>query len=212
MRMVVRGGLACLACAGALWLGLGRSAGAQGAVELSFLREHLEFKLLESEAPGSWPEVLEVSALYAFGNPSGRTHRQQVRYPWPRTREMGPVESIDLRWQPGGEPVALVGRDSSSVSFLLELQPGEEKLLAIQYRQAVRGGRCTYLLTTARSWGRPIQEAQFLLRLPRSFVADSCSLKPDGCRESDGERLCFWKRLEFLPEQDFVIWYRRLEP
>jgi hypothetical protein len=199
-----------------LLLTLGPAApGAAGPPEntLSFLREQLEFRLDLADADSlAWSGSLDVAAFYAFGNPGAQAHSQRIRYPWPRTGEMGPLDWIELRWLPAGNEPVVLGRDSAFVDFQLELAAGEERTLSVRYRQRIRGGRFTYLLTTARSWERPIQEADFLLRMPATLVADSCSLKADACWSRDSENLCSWQRREFHPEQDFVLWYHRAKP
>ena len=186
----------------------------QAPHDLAFVREHLEFRLVPGEGTAlSRPaDLFELTGMYAFRNLGDQPCVRRILYPVPVDDHMGNLEGLEARWMPEDEILTPVRQDSSSVTLELRLDPGEERLLSIRYRQPVRGGRFTYLLTTARGWGRPIEEAEFLLRLPAGVRADSCSLQPDNCRSNAEETLCYWQRRDFVPTQEFVVWFSTAPP
>lgn len=178
------------------------------AMDLRFVREDLRFAIAPRPAGSDTTADLEVEAVYAFRNTGPRAETLRIAYPVARSDDMGPPEYRSARLLPEDEEPKEMALEGDRLRLSLELEPGQERLLAICYRQPVIGGRFTYLVTTARGWGRPIEEAHFLLDLPPGVVADSSSYRPDGCRSDESGMRCLWTILDFVPEHEFVVWFR----
>lgn len=159
-----------------------------------FTRERIEIRVR--------PEAFEVDGTYVYSNPLPIPWTRGLRVPFhvdgdqraPATvavtevRADGGVDrrGIPVRWL-GGEPRFTVGVPASGSTTV-----------RVRFVQTAPYGTGTYLLTTTRPWGRPLDRADYLLRTDGVRITGS-NYPLDG---PDG--LSF-SREEFMPERDWTF-------
>ncbi len=181
----------------------------QSPRRFSFYREDLEFRIVdvETDSLGGLSAALELEGIYSFRHGSEETKTRAIMYPFPRDSLNGSVEWIEAATLPGPVPAPAAMLDSSCARISCTIQPEQDLLLRIAYRQRMQGGQITYILTTTQGWGVPLEEANFILHVPPGVCVDSTSYVPDYCETNDLGLHCFWRNKSFWPEWDFVVWY-----
>ncbi len=173
---------------------------------LQFAREDLGFKLtsLEDGAPDA--SLLTLDGIYTFRGDFSR-ERLRVHYPFPLDSCSGAWSNLRFTALPSGEELPWEDVHEGLVSFLLPQSLEPEQMVAVHYDQEMYHGCARYILTSTRTWGRPLEEARFVLQADAAFVVDSLGQPPVNCQSSESGTTCSWSFTDFLPEQDLLIWY-----
>jgi hypothetical protein len=203
----------------ALALALGVCLAGEGRVplpetSLQFFREDLAFTLEPDPHPDPVSRplsvVLKVDGLYSFRNTAPREQATRILYPFPTTRDCGPVIHARVRSLPDGQEIALTHQDSLGIRFPLCLPAHSEQLLHIEYRQLMPHGTLHYILTTTQAWGQPLESATFTLTLPDTLALDSLSYPPTSTRALEHNTLYSWHFEQFMPRWDWVVRFSRV--
>jgi len=160
-----------------------------------------EYVIIEPSARGC-----RVDGLYFMRNLSDRPLEMVVEYPFPVG---GPFNYpyqifIDDVSDEGEQSIGFV-QTEESVTFTLRFEPEGERRFRARYAQQVRGGRATYIVTTTRRWERPIDLAEFEIRIPPDLENATISLEPDRTESRRDTTVYFISRTDFYPEENIVI-------
>ncbi|MBX3465606.1 MAG: hypothetical protein KF878_01755 [Planctomycetes bacterium] len=164
---------------------------ALGAAPLvRFTRERIELH--------ARPGALTVDGRYVYENPWPLPLVQGLDVPFAQgDGQAAPATVAAFVVDAGGAETPLpvrwvLGRPRVSVTV-----PARGAVeLRVRFEQVCAAGRGTYLLTTTRPWGRPLVEAEYLVRTDRVRLVRS-SLPLDA-----GDRTV---RRDFLPEDDWRL-------
>jgi len=160
---------------------------------VSFFEEHIDFKLDST--------YFSINGIYSFYNSSNETLHKKILYPFAdKVNMIDSIKVMDLN------NLAIIKYSfiENAISFTITIPPKDTLDLNIFYRQK-SSNKNTYILTTTRLWGKPLDKAIYTLTIPKSLSIDSFSYKPDSSRVIDDKRLYFWEKYHFLPELDFDI-------
>jgi len=105
---------------------------------------------------------------------------------------------------PGENNSCLVLDGEEGFSFVIQLKTDEEKAFHIVYRQKVRD-HATYILTSTRYWGKPLEKAFYQLTVPVDLQITGFSYPPDYQDNKTNDRIYYWFRENFMPDKDFEI-------
>lgn len=163
-----------------------------------FDRERIEVQV----APGS----IQVKGLYHYANASWLPAALTLRVPFPIDSDHPQPDWFALYESSedgrAGAEIPPVVR-GSNVSFRLIFRPREAKWIRLDYIQPRRVDRGRYLLTTTKPWRRPMERADYILRLPRDCVLISSNYAVSPAPPSgDGQAFTF-SRTNFFPNQDW---------
>jgi hypothetical protein len=101
-------------------------------------------------------------------------------------------------------------RKQAAVFFRIEGE-GDVEFTAY-YSQKLRKREATYILTTTKEWGAPLQSATFHVTLPDSLIPIFWSYLPDRSERSGNQVTYIIHRTNFLPERDMIVrWKPRTE-
>lgn len=78
----------------------------------------------------------------------------------------------------------------------------------VRYRQATEGMRATYLTTTTRTWGRPLDLAQFIIEIPSPHRLESCTYPVAWTEPRPGAIRHHIRLPGFWPDQDLTFSWR----
>jgi len=147
-----------------------------------------------------------VRGLYHYSNTSRLPAVLTLRVPFPVDSDHPQPDWFTLcksgeDGRAGEEIVPVVrGKD---VSFRLTFRPYETKWILLEYSQPSHVPRGRYLLTTTRPWRRPIERADYVLRLPREFSLLSSNY-PVRSEPAAGAWQAFtFSKTDFFPGQDW---------
>jgi len=93
----------------------------------------------------------------------------------------------------------------------LDVPARDTAILQVQYSQKILGNQAEYIIVTTRTWGRPMDIANYILRVPDDqYIIDSLSYKPDTCFQPKGETVYVFTKENFMPEKNVIVYFRPL--
>lgn len=178
-----------------LWLLLNVAAFAQRA---DFFKEDITFRL-----DGVY---LSVEGYYWLANPSKAPLNSDIYYPFP-INAGDQIDSIRVYNLSVGQETGFAKEGKFGISFLLHIASLDTVLLQIKYRQKLNADSAVYILKTTRGWGKPLDDAEFKLITPGSFMIKKFSYPPDASYELENLRIYRWKRKNFMPTEDMIFFF-----
>ena len=166
---------------------------------ISFYGEDLNFHLTN--------ETFEVDGLYYFRNNSGDEIKQMLFYPFPDIAIYGQISFIKINIE--GDTTSMLATQSAKGSLFKVKVPANGKVAyRINYGQKIKSNTAKYIITTTQAWKAPFEFAKYSLSFPENISIDSVSIVPDSSTIQEGEHKYFWQRKEFMPDKDFVFWFK----
>ncbi len=174
----------------------------------NFEGEQLYFRL-EPLSEESDTLLWSVSGDFYFSNLSQEPLIRLIWFPVPSSDSIGVAEDISVSIPEPADSIAveLIRRTPQGFSFRLDMPGRSFTDLRISYRQRISGSEARYVLLTANAWGRPLPSSEISLWMgPGLELAEQPF--PDPAISSDGTSYQ-WSFLNFVPEKDFVLHFRR---
>lgn len=169
---------------------------------IRFDRERIEVQVARGR--------IQVRCLYHFTNASRLPAVVTLRVPFPVDRDHLQPEVLTLceAAEDGRElaeiPLLMRGGD---VAFRLIFRPRQEKWIRVDYAQGTRVANGRYILTTTRTWRRPIERADYVLRLPRNFELASSNYPVSLAPAPGPWKVYSFSKSNFYPGQDWeFVW------
>lgn len=169
----------------------------QAQKPVTFFEEHIDF-VLDSVS-------FSINGIYSFHNESRQPVNEHIVFPFAdKTSGIDSIRIVNLNTF---EKVPFI-RLESSVSFEFNMQPNDTVDLNIFYRQKP-STRNTYIVTSTRTWGKPLDTAVYSLTTPADLQVDSFSYIPDSVIKDHCKRVYKWEMHQFMPVRDFEIITRK---
>jgi hypothetical protein len=150
------------------------------------------------------PTQAEVEGVYRFRNPA---EDAQTRYPFARGPALGEPDNVVVRDGEGQDvPFSWKRHD---VAFEVTVPPRSEAEVSVSYEQPCRGGEFTYILTSTRSWRRPIERAAFAVEVPPQLAPIQGSYELEEVASREGVVRYELRREGFYPDVDLNLYWRR---
>lgn len=130
--------------------------------------------------------------------------RVKILYPFPRDKYFFPNE-VSVIYNDTQKLDMTINRDSQGVCFELILPDTNTVPFTVSYSQRLKGNEFRYILSTTKSWGKPLEMAEFIINIPISLKRQSISYQPDNVELDDSTLRYIIKREQFWPEQDLII-------
>ncbi len=149
------------------------------------------------------PGVANVSGVYTFYNPGDKAKTIDLIYPFAQADDLGTAENVTVTDEAAAAvPYAWKG---DAVTFALTVPPKGRAAVAVTYEQPCKGNNFTYILTTTRSWRRPITKAAFVVRAPASLGPLKFPYKFRKAGEEGGVASYEFAREDFYPDVDLRV-------
>jgi hypothetical protein len=188
-------------------------AGARAAVLASAptaVRFVAERVVLEMRA-----QSVAVAGRYTFTNSSGRWWRGRIGYPvyvskdqpapkqviWHRSRD----GLTDRRAETVKLDVSCRRPNRCGAIFALSLAPRQKRVVRLSYRQPLARPQAIYLLSTARRWGRPLERAELIVRVPDQWKKVHVSHRPNTVTKEGRQRVYRILRTHFVPQRELTV-------
>ncbi len=161
---------------------------------LSFEAEELQFTL----KPGSW----QVDGLFYFANFEETTFSGPIFFPVPVDSLSSKPELLTLEIaEDSAGSCKLLSQGSTGFSFLLEVPELHNCTLHLVYSQQLKGNKASYMITSAKAWGNPLEYASYSLWVDPELTLTEL---PFPLQEKD-EDTYRWEFYEFVPEHEFSL-------
>jgi hypothetical protein len=155
-------------------------------------------------------DTFYVNGLYYYRNTDTAAIKRALFYPFPENPSMGEVGTIkarNLRINTGKD--LILRSDRKGAMLGLEVAPKDTAVLQVQYSQKIFGNQAEYIITTTKNWGRPMDIANYILRVPGDkYIIDSLSYTPDTCFHPTGEDVYVFSKRNFMPERNIIVYFR----
>jgi len=168
---------------------------------ICFVREHVTIDLDSTKGC--------VSGKYLFRNLKSVASQLPIFFPIPVTQECLAPEEVEVRF--ADEPLAFsLGPDGKSIRFRVPIEAVAEDTLEIRYCQPLGGHTFTYITTTIKGWGYPLDEAQFEISCPREWQLD-ISYPVERTEEKGDIKTYYFHQTSFYPEEDLKIQWSEIQ-
>ena len=141
-----------------------------------------------------------VVAVYHYKNLTPQKVILKAMAPFPVNDNHSYPTEISLK-EEENLPV-IFERKRKSIEFYMVFQPGEEKTLTLDYRQAVKKREGRYILTTTSSWFKPLDVGYYYIYPPEGMKLKSSSYPVKLFNEKDRDFYYFGKT-NFMPPTDW---------
>jgi hypothetical protein len=165
---------------------------------LQFYREDIVFKMSENQ--------VTTDAQYHFCNTGGKDIKTTLFYPLP-DKTMEQIDSLVI-WNMKTNDVIPYREGKSGVFFGVSVIAYGQAAYRVYFSQWLVDKKFRYILTSTESWGRALEFANFELQVPVRLKIDSLSYPPDSTVIQNDMRYYFWKKKDFMPEEDFVLGFK----
>lgn len=194
------------------------------AQPLQFARERIEVEVLGEAC------VLTGTYYFCETGPAARQPLSVERpdsanfpfnitlyYPFVVTPELPFPDSIQVTDLRSGRPVQFT-QSARGVYFPVSVPPQDTAIYRVRYRQKTPSAKMEYILTSTQKWNRPLQSADFIIRIPQQYQLISLSPAFDRAAPgSTGEKnapgmIYFIHRENFMPQSNLTIQWERKTP
>jgi len=152
---------------------------------------------------------VHVNGLYEFHNSGDGAIKGTIFYPFPLAdgAEYPDAIRVSRRTEGGGLVEIPFTRNRAGISFAISLEPKRDLALRVDYSQHTAIGRATYILSTTAVWGRPLEVAEFEVRLPSQYHLERLSYPPDRIERKGKKTVYTIRRIDFMPAEDLEVYW-----
>jgi hypothetical protein len=94
----------------------------------------------------------------------------------------------------------------------LDVPALDTAILQVRYAQKILGNQAEYIIITTKTWGRPMDIANYILRIPDDkYVIDSLSYEPDTSFHPKSELVYVFTKKNFMPDKNVIVYFKRVE-
>ena len=151
---------------------------------------------------------IRVTGTYQFRNNTSSPRIQGLYYPLP-------VDSLhpfpDRIIVTSGPDTLAYETSPAAVRFKLTLPANGHAIFTVYYEQPCLVNDGCYILTTTAAWDRPLDQADFIIRVPDGLRLDWVSYDIDEVTAGNGVTTHRFSRQDFMPDMDLCLRWR-LEP
>jgi hypothetical protein len=173
------------------------SSGLVAGQHIEFYKEELAFTIDSS--------CFLVAGDYYFRNPSNSPLSIKIFFPVSKTKGYKAIDTIfvyDISDPSKKIPVEMA---DTLASFQISFSPFSEKCIKIFYIQHHNGSRARYILTTTKSWKKPLMSAKYSLIIGKDISVSHFSISPDHSEDFGESMVYYWDRKQFMPDLDFIF-------
>lgn len=165
-------------------------AGAQQ--RLQFIGERIDFEIVDS--------LFTTNGIYQFVNATNHEIRQTIIFPFSPLSDSIVVKRVFDLTRLQSIPYQLI---QNGIVFKIRLLPHDTLSINIAYSQLAERENI-YILKSTQTWHEALQTAKYSLTYDASVRIDSISYPPD--RKVDN--VYYWDKMDFYPEEDFIVWIK----
>jgi hypothetical protein len=133
-------------------------------------------------------------------------------YPFPQNTELGNVTSVvGSSVYPEKDPNVIKSFNQKAAHFRLKIHPYDTAVIHIIYKQEIKNNMAEYILTSTQAWNKPLEKADFTLKIPINIKIDSLSYNADSLCCFKDYFLYKWYFKDFMPDRNFYVSFSRIK-
>jgi hypothetical protein len=153
------------------------------------------------------PDTLEIRGIYWFVNEDASPTSAAVYYPFPIDSFSIFPHYITLARLFRKQPIRFdTLQEGIRWNMTLAAKSGDS--VQVVYRQHVNRMQGRYIVTTAKLWGRPLQSAEFSVKVPAAINLDYWSYQYDTLDSHKDTIIYYFHRAPFSPDADILMRWR----
>lgn len=160
---------------------------------IDFSSEFIDFKIDQRS--------FTINGLYTFINKTSNNMSFPIAFPFAVETDL--VDSIRLYDVTQLKEMSFE-KLNKGISFKVFLLAHDTTFINIFYRQPLEEEN-TYILTTTKYWGKPIEKAKYSLTTNFDINIVSFSINPDSMKIENNQKTYFWEKNNFTPKVDFDV-------
>lgn len=173
------------------------------AQPVQFLGEKIEITVYEKYAG--------VRGQYHFHNKTNQEINRVLFYPFVVNDNLPYPDSI-LVFQVHDEKIIPFKQQHRGILFTITILPESSAVYQVFYLQKTPACKMEYILTTTQRWKEPLNFAEYILKLPRSFFLKNFSLNPFEKKIQEEHQIYRIGKHNFMPDTNLIVeWERRLK-
>lgn len=174
------------------------SVGTVQAQHLSFYREALNFSLDT--------EKFTVSGMYFLRNYADSDRETRLFYPY--IYETDFIDTLSIyNCNSGVFEEAQKGKKGHWLP--VKVPASDSVVLHIKYSHSLPKDSVTYILLSTKAWGKPFEQADYVLRVDKGIEVQKLFLPPDTVYVDSNYHYYQWQRKNFMPASDFTVYYKK---
>jgi len=166
--------------------------------KVDFFKEDITFRLDSI--------FFHIEGYYWFANQSDKALRKEIYYPFPYSTG-SQIDSIQVYDISVGHEIIFRKEDNYGISFPLSIASNDTALLQIKYRQKINSDSVVYILKSIQNWNKPLKNAEYKLITHDSFMINRFSYRPDSLFKIENYKIYYWKRENFIPNQNMIFYF-----
>jgi len=168
------------------------------AQNIQFQGEQIDITISETQ--------VRVSGKYYFYNPTSHPVNQPMFYPFIVDHRLTYPDSIDVSLSTSDRSLIYRSHENG-IFFSIPFLPEQSLILNVFYSQKALANQYEYILTSTREWNRPLQFAQYLIKISEDMQLVYLSLDYQEKKIQDNQHIYYISRVDFMPKENLkIIW------
>jgi len=147
--------------------------------------------------------AVEMSGNYFFTNRTGQSVQMPVVYPFCVNDQQAFPDSVSVHLA-DGSPLTFRRRDNNLLFSVPLAEKGGTEII-IYFRQPVNQSRFEYILTSTRSWSKPLESADFLIQVPLTLNLTNLSFPYERIDTTGNFQVYHLHFEDFYPDRNLIF-------
>ena len=163
---------------------------------LRFCRERIEIELNG--------DYCVLNGTYYFKNEAKSAMEQILFYPFVISRELPYPDSISV-WEAATNQRVEYSRSDDGISFRVSVPAQSFSVYKVSYRQRTPTAYMEYILTTTADWRKPLEIAEYQIKVPRNLALVYLSLPGVSSSKRGGESIYYVRKEHYMPAANIIV-------
>ena len=169
----------------------------------NLLSQSLEFFQEEIEITAAKENCI-VQGTYYFKNTNPEKIVKMIYYPFCLNDFLSYPDSIQVVDLIKNTNIAY-RKHGKGVSFPIHLDGKSITILKVIYIQKTSANQMEYILTTTRQWGKPLEKADFTIKIPLSYQLKYCTFDYNYRKKNNQYNIYRITKEQFYPDKNLKI-------
>jgi len=170
------------------------------AQEINFFKEDITFQISEG--------TFRVEGYYWFSNHTKANVEKLIYFPFGSVNLHQPNDVLEVFNINEAVAQNILNKTTDGFYFVLNLSGGDTTAIRIIYQHKTKSDSVMYVLRSTQYWQRPLESAEYKLRIDKRMSVTRFSIVPDKVYTLEDENIYYWKRFNFMPYTDFVFHFK----
>jgi len=150
-----------------------------------------------------------VKGTYTFRNNHSESIKRMLFYPFPIDSTLLFPDSIKISNVKKNKNISFVDA-KTGIYFPIDVPAGKTVVYQVFYTQQTCTNKFEYILTSTQSWNRPLDFAEFIIKIPVELELKLLSYKSDSMEKVNHFNVYKFHKEKFMPTKNLLVeWARR---